>query len=76
MQISTRQINILTFFPLDLIKLNFFSWLKVTETRQSKQCHFCNLLDKSLISQGYQSGLIGQIGTAGPGGQGGQGGQP
>ena len=43
-------------------------------TRPSKQCEFCNyLLDKSLISQGCQSGhssdsgLGGAIGTGGPG---------
>ena len=55
-------------------------------TRPSKQFEFCNyLLDKSLISQGYQSGFIGQCrpggpvvpssGQGGPGGQGGQGGR-
>ena len=38
----------------------------------SKQCEFCNYLyDKSWISQGCQSGSIGQSGSGGPGGPGG-----
>ena len=45
-------------------------------TRPSKQCKFCNYLhDKSLISQGCQSGSIGPGGQGGPGFQCGQGGQ-
>ena len=52
--------------------------------RPHKQCEFCyNILDKSLISEGFQGGLIGrQSGPAGPvgpggpsSGQGGPGGQ-
>ena len=50
------------------------------KTRPSKQYQFCNYpLDKSLISQSFQSGLICQSGPGCPGGpssgQGGQGGQ-
>ena len=37
------------------------------KTRPSKQCEFCNyLLDKSLITQAFQSGSIGQDGPGGP----------
>ena len=44
---------------------------RLLNTRPSKQCEFCNYrLDKSLISQGCQSGSIGQSGPGGPGGQG------
>ena len=58
-----------------------FNDLKNEKTRPIKQCEFCNhLLDKYLISQGYQSSSIGPSGPAGqvvPGdpssGQGGQG---
>ena len=45
-------------------------------TRPSKQCEFCNyLLDKSLISQGCQSGSTGHSGPGGANGTGGPGGQ-
>ena len=45
-------------------------------TRSSKQCEFCNYVrDKSLISQGCQSGSISPDGQGGPGFQCGQSGQ-
>ena len=45
-------------------------------TRSSKQCEFCNYVrDKSLISQGCQSGSISPGGQGGQGFQCGQGGQ-
>ena len=43
-----------------------------TKTRPREQCKFCNyLLDISLVSKGYQIGLIGQSGPTGPAGLGG-----
>ena len=45
------------------------------KTRSSKQREFCNCLDKSLISQDFQSGSIDHSGLGGRGGPGGLGGQ-
>ena len=43
--------------------------LENAKYHKTRQCEFCNCLrDKSLISQNYQSGLIGQSGPGGPNG--------
>ena len=62
-----QAISISKYLGYTLIHCDGNNQLEYAKYQKTRQCEICNcLLDKSLISQNCQSGLIGQNGPSGP----------